>query len=255
MSKSISIEITLVIFYMFSISILTAQKEYEYERFPMVLNSEIKKYNLTLGQHDHQFILNDKEVWSAAISIPELKENEKTPLVIALHWGGPGDGYKGYSECLAFPAFESMNAIIIAPSSDGMRWTSPKNEDRVIDLVKKVIKYWPVDPEKVIVTGYSNGGIGSWHYAKKYPKLFAANIPLAGYYKNEKINVPVYAIHGEKDELFDINEIKEMIEYSIKKGSKIKFKIIPGYSHYDACAYLEALLEMVNLVEKEVFLK
>lgn len=230
-----------------------AQREYTYEHHPKVMKADIKNFEFAKGRDDYQFTLTDKEVWNAAISIPELKENEKVPLIIALHWGGPGDGYKGYSECLAFPAFESMNAIIIAPSSDGMPWTSPKNEDRVMDLVKKVSKYWPVDPKKVIVTGYSNGGIGSWYFAKKYPKLFSAAIPLAGYYKNEKIKVPVYAIHGEKDELFDIKEIKEMIEDSIKKGSNIKFKIIPGYSHYDACAYYSELIKMADLVKFELF--
>lgn len=241
------------IFLILAVSNLSAQKEYNYERHPKVMSSAIKDYKLEEGRFDIQFKLSDNELWNLALSVPELSDGNLFPLVLALHWGGPGNGYKGYSECLAFPAFESMNAIIIAPSSDGMRWTSPENEDRVIDLVKKTIKHWPVNPKKIIVTGYSNGGIGSWYYAKNYPKLFTTSIPLAGYYKNEKIKIPVYTIHGEKDELFDIKEVTEMIESSIEKGSKIKFKIIPGYSHYDACAYLDELKAMVKAMQNELF--
>lgn len=247
--SNVNLSIFLII--LLAASEISAQKEYEYERPPKVMNSDIKSYKLEEGRCNIQFKMNDGGYWNAALSIPDIPDEGIVPLVLALHWGGPWDGYIGYSECLAFPAFESLNAIIIAPSSDGKRWTTPKNEARVVDLMKKVNKHWPVDPERVIVTGYSNGGIGSWFLAKKYPKLFTTAIPIAGSYQEAKIKIPVYAIHGEMDELFNINEVSETIKSSIKKGSNIKFKIIPGFNHYDACAYLDELKEMVKLMQSE----
>ena len=37
-----------------------------------------------------------------------------------------------------------------------------------------------IDKAKVVVTGYSMGGAGTWHFAEKYPERFSAAIPVAG---------------------------------------------------------------------------
>ena len=34
--------------------------------------------------------------------------------------------------------------------------------------------------------------------ARKYPKLFAAAVPMAAYYSAEKVKIPVYAIMEKK---------------------------------------------------------
>ena len=145
-----------------------------------------------------------------------------------------------------------MNGILVAPSSDGKHWLDIDYEKRVITLVKQLIKYWPIDPEKVIITGYSNGGIGSWHYAKKYPKLFTAGLPIAGSYRSSKIKVPLYILHGEKDDLFAVEQIETTISESIEKGSKITYKKIPDFTHFSACSYTQELQQMAKVMLKDL---
>jgi len=243
---------TLVLLSIFFTTDCMSQNEPTKEYFPTIKNSQIKSFELKERVYDHAFILTNGDTWNLKLSIPKLQEDQKVPLVLALHWAGDGSTYKEFADCLAFPGFDFMNAIIIAPSANGGHWVEEQNEQKVIKLIKQASRHWPIDSEKIIVTGYSNGGIGSWHYAQKYPKLFATALPIAGYYKAEKIKIPVYALHGEQDELFNIQEIEASLEASIKKGSNITFKSIPAFTHYSACSYVEELRAMAKKMQEEV---
>ncbi len=234
-------------------SAVNAQSIDEHTIYPTVKKLEVKKYTLKKGVYDRSFILTNGKKWNYQISIPTIKEGEKMPLILALHWAGGGNTYKEYSNCLVFPALDFLNAIIIVPSADGRHWVEPMNEKKVIALIKDIKKHWPIDGSKIIVTGYSNGGIGSWDYVRKHPRLFSAAIPMAGYYSTEKLKIPLYIIHGEMDELFDVNKVREDVNGSVGLGSKIKYEVLPGLSHYAACSYVDALKKMAVLVQEDVW--
>jgi len=242
---------SLFIFLVFLNSSVFAQTEIMETTFPVVKKSSIKEYQLKEGIHDLSIKMNNNESWDMQLSIPTIKEGEKVPLVIALHWAGGGKTYKEYSDCLAFPALDFMNAIIIAPSAEGGRWVDDNNERRVIHLIKQISKYWPINTEKIILTGYSNGGICTWYLAQKYPKVFAAGLPIAGYYNSEKIKVPLYILHGEDDELFKWRDVDLAITSAINYGSPIKYKLLPRFTHYMACSYAEELQAMAKMMVEE----
>ena len=224
---------TFLLFYLlfFSILCFSQEEKKEYQYYPTTTKNSIKNYKLEKGRKTDEFLLDNDKKWAVKLSIPEIKKGEKVPLIIALHWAGKKDTYKEYANCLAFPSFEFLNGIIIAPSGDGFHWIHEKNERRVIKLIKQILKYWPIDKQKVIITGYSNGAIGSWYYSKKHAKLFAAALPVAVFYKKpSKIKVPMYILHGKKDELFNANLVETSIKKSIQKKSEITYKILPKYS-------------------------
>lgn len=235
--------------FIFSVSLLLGQ---ETTSIPKVKTSEIKNFNLKQGEFDIPLVMTNNKEWNIHFSIPEIEEGTKVPLIIALHWAGGGETYLEYANCLAVPAMKSLNGIIVSPSGDFDHWVDPKNEQRLMAMVKLMIKHWPINPDQIIVTGYSNGGIGSWYLARKYPKLLAAAIPMAAYYSAKKVNIPVYAIHGEKDELFDLKEAQSFIGKSKAKGSSIDLTILEGKSHYEACAYVESLRNVMEKVQKDI---
>ncbi len=234
----------MLFFILFASFFLNAQSEVEI--IPTIKNSEIKDFPIKPGKYNHAFKMTDGELWNIHAKIPESKKGKKAPLVIALHWAGNDEAYLEYSECLAFPAFDTLDAFVIAPSADGLQWVDRKNEKRLVRLIKQLIKYWPVDPDRIIITGYSNGGIGAWRFANKYSKLFAAAIPIAGFYKSHEIKIPTYVLHGEKDDLFAMDEMKSNLESCEDPHSLLQFKTLTGFSHYMACDYLEELKAMVE---------
>ncbi|WP_375562549.1 prolyl oligopeptidase family serine peptidase [Bernardetia sp. OM2101] len=229
----------------------TTQTEVIY--FPTVKNKSVKELQTKTGEFEYEFLMTDKSKWKARLFIPNIKEEQKIPLVIALHWAGNKNVYKEFATCLAFPAFDSKNVIIVAPSSEGKMWTDEPIEIRLIRLVKQLKKYLPIDEDKIMIMGYSNGGIASWQFALKYPKLFSVALPMAAIYSSKKITIPVYALHGKNDELFDVENSEKSLLESISKGSKIEYKIIENLSHYMACNYLEELKKMIDSINKEVF--
>lgn len=231
------------VFFITSFKIGYAQVATTSDFNPVVKKKSIKKMPFKEGQYDISFELTNNENWPMKISIPKIEEDESVSLILALHWAGDQETYKEYGDCLVFPALDTLNGIIVVPSSDYGNWMDPKNEERVIDFIHKAIKFWPIAKNKIIITGYSNGGIASWNYASKYPKLFSAGIPMAGSYVSSKIKVPLYVIHGEEDELFNCDDVQSTIESSVKQGSIINLKIVNKLSHYMACNYVETLKE------------
>jgi len=237
-----------------NISISCHTKE-QYSNFQKLskIEKRFSKIDTTAGHRNISLRFSSEHTWNIRMSFPK-KTNQKKPLIIALHWAGGGDTYKEYSSCLVEPAMANLNAIILAPDAEYLLWTNKYNEEKIIKLVTMAKKFWNIDTNKIIVTGYSNGGIGSWYFADKHPELFSAAIPLAGvYYIAKKINLPMYVIHGEKDELFKLEKTASFVALAKEHGSDIIFVVNPNLSHHMACAYKEELTKASNWLLKEVW--
>ena len=171
------------------------------------------------------------------VKFPE-KSSKKIGLVIALHWAGGGDTYKEFNDCLVLPSLENSNTIIVSPEGEDQLWYSRNNIDKILAIVANSQKYWNVDPQKIAIMGYSNGGNGSWFFAENYPELFSAAIPMASSYPiHKKIDVPLYVIHGAKDELFAVSKTKQWVTKTKTEGSNVTLIINKELSHFQGCAY------------------
>lgn len=175
--------------------------------------------------------------WKMRIQFP-VKSSIKNGLVIALHWAGGEDTYKEFNDCLVLPGLENVNAILVSPEGEDQLWDTRNNIDKILAIVANSQKYWNVDPQKIAIMGYSNGGNGSWFFAEKYPELFSAAIPMASSYPiHKKIDVPLYVIHGAKDELFKVSKTKQWVAKTKTEGSNVTLIINEGLSHFQGCAY------------------
>lgn len=179
------------------------------------------------------------------ISIPAGYSSKKAvPLVMALHFGGEVTPYYGKNLIIGLvgPAFENLGAIIIAPDSLMSDWTSAKDEEAVLFLMDSVIKSYKIDPKKVVVTGYSMGGIGAWHFAQRYPDRFSAAIPIAGVpVSSGEWHTPVYAIHSRHDKVVPLEPTKKRIEQLKSQGINVHLIILEGIDHYATYKFQEPL--------------
>lgn len=135
------------------------------------------------GIHEMVLKLKDGYFLSYTVSVPFFKPGKPVPLVLALHYGGEVTPYYGrtFLEMLVDPAFKKLGAIIIAPDCPGESWTDTKSEAVVLELLDFLKNSWPVDTNRIIVTGFSMGGTGSWFLAERHPDIFSAAIPVAAY--------------------------------------------------------------------------
>lgn len=90
--------------------------------------------------------------------------------------------------------------IVIAPEHNTSSW----NADYVKEVIDHAIQTYPVDPDRIIVTGLSGGGNGTLTFAFKYPNVPAALVPISGWADNlsnacELTNTAVWLFHNEDD--------------------------------------------------------
>jgi predicted peptidase len=106
--------------------------------------------------------------------------------------------------------------------------------DATILLVRDLCDRFPIDPNRVYLSGVSYGGTSCWEMAARAPELFAAVAPLAskGLSDNSKLrlikNVPIWAFHSEKD---DPENVQTTVDALDSIGGRVHLTLIPGDAH------------------------
>jgi pimeloyl-ACP methyl ester carboxylesterase len=210
---------------------------------------------LAPGTHD-VFVGPESDRMRMALVVPDPVPVADVPLVLALHWYDPRAVQPGkdFVRLLVEPALGDLGGIIVAPVVWKDRWNRRDVARTLKSLVDSALEVWPVDPDRVVVTGYSMGGMGAWHLASLYPRTFSATIPMAGEPGGVlEPMVPVYAIHGDEDELFDIAVTREAVEELVRRGGIAELVVAEGLSHYQGAAYVPYLAGAVVWLNEVVW--
>ena len=179
--------------------------------------------------------------WENRVTMPDSLD-DRTILVVGLHWAGGPATYREFHDCLLAPAFKGQNAILISPSTPTGSWFTPVDTARVKSIVRAARSVW--QPNQVLMVGYSNGANGVWRFAEQEPEYLDYGIALAGAYEpSGPIRVPLTVFHGTADELFPIDRTRS---YVSRAGDQVEFRALEKLSHYQACAYAPALRALVE---------
>jgi len=219
---------------------------------------ELSHVGLAPGVHAESVSV-DGHKRTITLVVPEHLDGRKAsaPLVIHLH-GLAGRAALDVVRDWALPAFAALHPIFVVPHCTDGQWWKPEEGAFVLGLVDAAKKHWPVDPHRVVVMGYSNGGIGAWYFARLHPEHFSAAIPMAS---NDSIigptSIPVYAIHGERDEVFAIDGVQRKVTTMQAAGVNVTLRVLPRCRHVDvsACAYKAELRAAASWLEREVWSK
>ncbi|MRI02342.1 hypothetical protein GH721_17485 [Kriegella sp. EG-1] len=201
--------------------------------------------------------------WKFRVVVPTDVDLNNLPLLFNLHGGAQNidDDLHKTTACITSPGIDGiLEAYIISPNSNGELWYSQNNQIQMVALHDLATTYLPIDKSRVAITGYSDGGNGSWFFAQFYSSLFSAAIPIATSYNTISNNgiynpfeIPLYVIHGEEDELFPLETTQSLINKSIEVGSDIQVSIAPDLDHYQVCDYMPYFKEGVNWLVSEVW--
>jgi len=110
------------------------------------------------------------------------------PLIIALHgYGGRADNFPK----LWRHAAEKKSAVVVAPWGhspiyNGSSWTDLFEAETIVDLtIDWVAERYPIDRQRIVLSGFSQGGYMSYAIAVRRPELFTGVIPMgSGYAPN-----------------------------------------------------------------------
>ncbi|HXY93039.1 MAG TPA: hypothetical protein VEP49_11220 [Acidimicrobiia bacterium] len=105
---------------------------------------------------------------------------EPAPLVVFLH--GTGSNHlSNASRSLFGPGRFDLPAIVVEPlGRGGSCGFSGAAEQDVLDVMADVTARFEVDVDRVILTGISQGGFGTFRLGELYPDRFSALVPLVG---------------------------------------------------------------------------
>jgi len=194
----------------------------------------------------------DGKIWKFMVHFPE-NPTKYLPLVIGLHWAGGENTYYEYHDCLLKPGLKNMESILISPQDEQQTWETTYNEEKVLTLIQYATAYWKIDTDAILVTGYSNGGNGAWYFAQNHADVFRAAIPMAGaFIPSKKIDIPLFVIHGDQDELFPVKNTVKSVEMAKEMGTEVVYERAPNKSHFMACDYVLHLRKAVYWFKKNL---
>lgn len=191
------------------------------------------------------------------IGIPEnYAKADQVPLVLALHWAGPVMPYTGEMLLLglAVPGLYKLGAIIVAPDRTQEDWANPQAEEELLELLDFIQENYRIDERKVIMMGYSLGGIGTWYLTARHPERFSAGIALSAILPKEAIGIPwktpMYVVHSFQDNVFPLRKVEKVIDAMLDEGAPIVFKVIDKAKHYETEKFIHILREAVPWVRR-----
>jgi predicted peptidase len=196
-----------------------------------------------------------KDTLRYRLFVPADKEN-KLPLVIFLHGSGErgNDNVKQMKNGVTNFALPSNQGkypcyVMVPQCPENKKWVEmdfrrklekqPETISQplglVMELTRELLYQYPVDPDRIYVTGLSMGGYGTWDLVTRYPSFFAAAVPVCGggdeTLAGRLTELPVWAFHGKKDDIVPPERSADMIKAIEKAGGKPKYTEYPNLGH------------------------
>jgi predicted peptidase len=184
-----------------------------------------------------------------AVAVPNGVDRQRPrPLVLALHpGGGAGIPYYGmqFMQQIVLPALAKtdLQPVVVAPDCPTRSWGEPASDRAVMALLKHVGDQYAIDPRRVLVTGFSMGGHGTWFFEAHHPEFFTGAIVMAGATGDEPqeglARIPTYVIHGTRDRVVPFGPAERNARELEKLGRPVTFEAVEGAEHYSMGNYIE----------------
>lgn len=174
----------------------------------------------------------DKSLQPFSLYIPsDYNPEKKYGLIVQLH-GYSGNDYEGGIH-LADLAPSDM--FIVSAYGRGDVYYESLAEQDVLDVMDIIMDNYPIDPDRVYLTGNSMGGLGAWKIAQRYPDRFAAIASFSGWTGTELLdnlgNLAIFVAHGENDTEVPVHMDRIAVEILKKAGYNVTYYEIPGGGH------------------------
>ena len=140
------------------------------------------------------------------------------------------------SACMLQP--DKYPFIIVFPQKPDADSQWIQHDQLALGCLDQVVKKYRTDPNRVYLTGLSQGGAGTWAIAAKHPARFAAIAPVCGYGDASQLappiaaaKLPVWAFHGLKDDVVPATQSEVMVSAINAAGGNATLKLYPDANH------------------------
>lgn len=182
----------------------------------------------------------------------QFDPSRKYPLVISLHGAGSnhrlnlrrvfGKGNRpGETDAEAtryFPPLRDVNYIVASPLSRGTMGYQGIAEKDVYDVLADVKKRFPIDENRIYLTGLSMGGGGTLWLGLTRPDVWAAIAPVCAAVPQgteelapNALNLPVHLFHGDQDQAVKVDVSRKWHKLLLGLDTNVEYIEYPGVRH------------------------
>ena len=230
------------------------------ERVIRIIETERVYDNQPIGTLPDERIRVQGQTYAIALSVPLTYQPSKGhALIVCLH----GAGFTGDAYLDRWQARLGEGYILACPTYPAGAWFTRRAEDLVLATIRHVRQRYHVDPDRIFLTGMSNGGIGAWLIGSHHAPLFAGLAPMAGglddvlmpFVANLR-NTPVYIIHGAKDQVMPAELSRSIVRELALLGYPYIYREHQGEhpmagGHYFPREELPALVTWLNAQRRD----
>jgi pimeloyl-ACP methyl ester carboxylesterase len=162
------------------------------------------------------------QAYHLALSVPRTYQSAKGyGLVVCLH----GAGFTGDVYLERWQTRLGEDYVLACPTIPMAAWFTRSAEELVLATIRSVQRRYHIDPDRIFLTGMSNGGIGAWVIGMHDAPLFAGIAPMASgldlvlmpFLANLR-STPIYIIHGAKDQVMPVEFSRTITQELTKLG-------------------------------------
>lgn len=136
---------------------------------------------------------------------------------------------------------ERFPCIVVMPQSrPEMKWEGPM-VDLALATLDAAIDEYRIDKERIVLTGLSLGGYGTWRIGAMHPERFSCLVPVCGggdmTWAAKLAERPIWCWHGDADTAVPVDRSREMVEAVRAAGGIVTYTELSGVTHnsWDPC--------------------
>lgn len=195
--------------------------------------------------------LSDNDQMNYGVAIGKITAD--TPLLVYLH--GAGERGRNFDHIYrhGIPKLikegREIDAVVLFPQCPApFIWNNMVKELKC--LIDCVAAEYGISRDRILLTGSSMGGYGTWEMGMCYPETFAAIAPVAGggvvWRTGKLIKTPVLAYHGTDDSVVPFSQSEIMVEFTLKNGGTAELNALSGMEHNDGIDYAYRETNLIN---------
>ncbi|MEO6587735.1 MAG: PHB depolymerase family esterase [Pyrinomonadaceae bacterium] len=177
---------------------------------------------------------------------PQIKQNEKLPLVVFLHGireRGTGGYISGMFGTVIKQYLKEIPAVVLLPQClPNVYWTDAKMDAMVMRQTEAITNEFSIDEKRKYLMGVSMGGYGVWHLASNYPNDFAALVSICGGSPLTSGNrfapiaenigkTPAWLFHGADDNIVQVSESRNLTAAIRANNGNVKYSEYENVGH------------------------
>jgi pimeloyl-ACP methyl ester carboxylesterase len=174
-----------------------------------VLRTEQTYRTQPVGNLSDEQIVVRGEAYPVSLFVPPTYHASKAyAFVVCLH----GFGFTGKEYLERWRPRLGEDYLLACPTYPSGAWFTRGAEELVLETIRHARRRYHIDPDRIFLTGMSNGGIGAWLIGMHHAPLFAGLAPMASGLDDVLMpflvnlrSTPVYIIHGAKDQVMPVD--------------------------------------------------